>query len=204
MKRRDQTMKEFNELIRAVDVSDIPSFARSMEVHEFAPSMEIQAEEIHNVFCEIPELSFDKWQELSIERRVELLGEFEKKVAEIEMRAPLSVHHEATIPALKGYFDGNKIVISDNVITQNDKASYREVLNTLFHEGRHAYQFHNIFSERTERNDELFKSWDVNIKQLGYQPSKGCSLMGYNRYFCQPVEVDARVFAEVVMRTLKV
>ena len=197
-------IKEFDELKKGVDVSDIPCFAKSTEIREFAPQMEIQAEEIYDVFCEIPELSFNKWKELSIDRRVELLGEFEKKIAEIEMRNPLSVQHEATIPALKGYFDGRKIVISDNVLAKNDKASYREVLNTLFHEGRHAYQFHNIFSGRTERSDEMFHSWEVNIKQLGYQPSKSYSLMGYNRYFCQPVEVDARIFAELVVKTLKV
>ena len=197
-------LNEINELGLAIDVSDIPDFARTSELQEFAPSMEIQAQEISDVFREMPELSFDKWKELSVDRKTELLGDFERKIAAIEMRNPLEVRHEAAAPSLMGYYDGKKIVISDNLLGKNDRESYREVLDTLFHEGRHAYQFHNIYTARTESSDELFRSWEVNIKDMGCQPARSFFSMGANRYFCQPVEVDARVFAELTMKTLKV
>ena len=197
-------ISEVKELSERYEVSDVPDFARASELEEFAPDMEVQAEEIRDAFCEIPELSFDRWKELSIDRKAELLSEFERKIAVIEMRRPLSVEHEATRPSLMGYFDGSKIVISDNLLGKNDMHSYREVLNTLFHEGRHAYQFHNILEGRTERSDELFSSWEVNIKDMGYQPSSSFTSMGYYRYYTQPVEVDARVFAETAVRALRV
>ena len=196
-------LNELNELSRAVDVTDIPDFAKVSELQEFAPSMEIQAQEIRDIFYEIPELSYDRWKELSIDRRAELLGYFETKIAAIEMRDPLRIEHEATAKSVAGYFDGSKIVISDNQLGRNDIGAYWDVLDTLFHEGRHAYQYHNIYGTRTERSDELFRSWEVNMKEMGYQPGNSFTTAGLNRYFCQPVEVDARVFAELAVKTLR-
>ena len=36
------------------------------------------------------------------------------------------------------------MVISDNLIGSNSYEAYKEVLKTLFHEGRHAYQYYNL------------------------------------------------------------
>lgn len=195
-------MDEINETARQIDSDDIPPFARASELGEFAPNMEIQAEAIRNAFCDMPELSFKHWKELGLDEKTELLCEFERKIAEIEMRPPLTVTHEATRPGVEGYFDGKKIVISDRTLGRNDIKAYREVLDTLFHEGRHAYQFHNIFAVRTESSDELFRAWEINIKELGYQPSDSYRTLGFQHYFCQPVELDARLFAETAVRKL--
>ena len=74
-------------------------------------------------------------------------------------------------------------------------------METYFHEGRHAYQFYNLLVERTEPNSELFNSWDVNLNVLGYN-SEDYGIFGYEEYYTQPVEVDARVFAETVISKL--
>ena len=66
-------LNELNELARAAEITDIPGFARFTELQEFAPSMEIQALEIREIFREMPELSFENWRELSIDKRTELL-----------------------------------------------------------------------------------------------------------------------------------
>ena len=195
-------MDELNEIARHAECSDIPPFVRDSELGEFAPNMEVQTEAIRNAFCEIPELSFKHWKELDIDEKTELLCEFERKIAQIEMRHPLTVIHEATPPGVEGYFDGKKIVISDRTLGSNDIKAYREVLDTLFHEGRHAYQFHNVFVGRTERSEELLRAWEVNLKELGYQPSNSYRTLGFQHYFCQPVELDARLFAESAVRKL--
>ena len=195
-------MDELNEIARHAECNDIPPFARASELGEFAPNMEVQTEAIRNAFCEIPELSFKHWKELDIDEKTELLCEFERKIAQIEMRHPLTVIHEATPPGVEGYFDGKKIVISDRTLGSSDIKAYREVLDTLFHEGRHAYQFHNVFVGRTERSDELLRAWEVNLKELGYQPSNSYRTLGFQHYFCQTVELDARLFAESAVRKL--
>ena len=56
---------------------EIPIFLHLDETGEFAPSMEVQAAEICEVFRDIPELQFENWQELSIEQRTEALNAFE-------------------------------------------------------------------------------------------------------------------------------
>ena len=183
-----------------VGIANMPDFLRALETKELAPSMEVQAEEIRDVFCEIPDLSFDRWKELGVDQRTTILNQFEQKIASIEMRDAFTVNHEPTRAGLMGYYDGKKLVISDNLLRKNDYASYREALDTLFHEGRHAYQFYNLDVKRTEQSDERFKSWEMNIKELKYQNSYVHG--GFARYYTQPVEVDARLFAETVIRKL--
>lgn len=78
---------------------------------------------------------------------------FEKKIADIEKRPAMPVRHEPTKAGVMGYNDGQKLVISDRLVVS---------LNTLFHEGRHSYQNYNLYTARTERNDELYNSWAVN------------------------------------------
>lgn len=179
----------------------IPEFARMQEFREFAPSMEVQAEEIREVFLDFPELQYNKWKELSLQERVDVLGALEAEVAKIEMRDPISVQHESTALGLMGYFDRKelRLVISDSLLVSDRKEDYVEVLDTLFHEGRHAYQNYNLNVTRTEASDELVRSWEVNYAELGYASS---STQGFWRYYTQPVEVDARLFAETVVKKL--
>lgn len=198
-------VQEVKELSDIELKSEMPQFLLN-EVNEYAPSIEIQAEEIRDIFAEIPELQYDNWKELGADQRTEVLNSFEKKIAEVEMRSAMPVEHEATRPTLLGYYNGEKLVISDNLIGNNSYESYKETLNTLFHEGRHAYQYYNLDVKRTEASSELVNAWQVNIKELGYDPGKNSlfSNRGFYRYYTQPVEVDARTFAETVIRKLGV
>lgn len=185
---------------------DIPAFLRLDETEEFAPSMEVQAAEICEAFRDIPELRFENWQELSIEQRTEALNSFENEIAKIEMRNTMPVEHENLGPGVYGYYDGTKVVVSDAQIGSNNYADYREVLDTLLHEGRHAYQSYNLDVRQTEQSDALVDAWRVNVKRLGYDSASTYDIMfatrGFQRYYTQPIEVDARHFAETVMNKL--
>ena len=199
-------LDKLREIELAGQAGELPEFILNREVPEMAPNMEVQAEEIRDVFVEIPELQYEEWKELSVEKRTEILNDFEKKIAKIEMREALPVEHEATKPTVFGYYNGEKLVISDNLIGSNSYEAYKEVLKTLFHEGRHAYQYYNLDVKQTEPNSELVEAWRVNIKELGYDPGKNSlfSNRGYYRYYTQPVEVDARAFEETAMNKLGV
>lgn len=190
---------EVSEIQQELELTDIPNFARMRDVQDFAPNMEVQAEEIRDIFYEIPELSFENWQNLDMDRRADVLNQFEEKIAAIEMRTSLPVAHEAMPAGRYGYCDGQKLVLSDSQLASNTYDDYREVLDTLFHEGRHAYQFYNLGVQRTEQSDELLQSWDSNLNKLGYQ---NAASVGFYRYYTQPVEVDARLFAETVIKKI--
>ena len=191
----------------AVEVNDAewPMFMRTDETQEFAPSSEVQAAEIREAFLDIPELRYENWVELNGEQRVAALNELEQQVAEIAMRDPVDVQMEVFDKnTLMGTFDGTTLRIADHSLMDNSYEGYKETLDTLFHEGRHAYQDYNLYVERVEQNRELVDSWKVNNVDLGYD--NGDRLIfkdrGYLEYYTQPVEVDARVFAETVINEL--
>ena len=182
----------------------IPDFIKFDETKEFAPSMEVQAAEIRDVFFDMPELQFDNWKELSCGERVDALNRLEEKVADIAMRIPLEVKSETPDNNVMGFCDGKSLTLSDRLLTSDSEASYAQVLNTFFHEGRHAYQDYNLAVERVEQNKELVESWRVNFEILGYDDGDRLIFkdLGFYEYYSQPVEVDARVFAETVCNTL--
>lgn len=170
---------------------------------EMAPSMEIQATEISEAFLENPELQFENWKELSPEERLEVLQNFENEVARIEHRDALPIRSDDLGNCVYGQYSPqtNDITINESLLESDSKEDYLQALNTYFHEGRHAYQFYNLTTERIEPNSELYQSWDVNLNVLGYN-SGDYGYFGYEEYYTQPVEVDARVFAAEVMNKL--
>lgn len=187
---------------------DIHSFAAERnETERYAPTTEIQAAQIREEFLNIPELQYDNWKELSIEERIDALNAMEQKTAEISKRNPMQVVVEPMRGGLMGYFDGTKLAISEKSLMKSDYFSYMQALDTLFHEGRHAYQRYNMErspDERAERNNSLVHAWMDN-HVLGY---RGQTLeiknWGFMRYQEQPVEVDARVFAERILQELEI
>lgn len=196
---------EIDEAAAEVNDAEWPMFMRTDEMQEFAPSSEVQAAEIREAFLDIPELRYENWVELNGEQRVAALNELEQQVAEIAMRDPMDVQMAAfEKDTLMGTFDGTTLRIADHSLMDNSYDGYTETLNTLLHEGRHAYQDYNLYVERVEQSQELVDSWKVNNVDLGYD--NGDRLIfkdrGYLEYYTQPVEVDARVFAETVINEL--
>lgn len=177
----------------------------------YAPSMEVQAERIKEIYDATPELHYNKWKSLDINERKTVLNNFEREIATIEKRPSVPVEYERMSNGVMGYNDGRKLVVSEKVMNSNNYADYKETLNTLFHEGRHSYQNYNLDVKRTERSDEAFKAWEINRKELGYisgnlafpfNLNEAFRQKCFNKYYTQPVEVDARLFAEIVEKKI--
>ena len=171
----------------------------AVDEHEMAPCMEIQAEEISEAFLENPELKFENWEKLSLDEKVEALQRFEDIIAEIEHRPAATILAEEM--DAYGYYDHSDATLHLNIeyLSSNDFNDYKETLDTLFHEGRHAYQNHNAFSgEVVEQNESYVQAWTANLDSdiWGY---KAAEIYGLGDYYMQPVEVDARAFAEAVL-----
>lgn len=200
-----ENMDNLDNMEEVGNKSMLPEFLQMDETKEFAPSMEIQALEIKDVFMDLPELHFDQWKELGVEERIDVLNEFEDKIAEIEHRNPMDVRYEAMESNIMGYFDEKSLVLAEQLVCDDSYDSYKETLDTLFHEGRHAYQNYNLNVERVEQSAEMVESWNVNKNILGYKNGESViPELGYLEYFSQPVEVDARVFAEKVIDSLNI
>lgn len=170
---------------------------------EMAPSMEIQAQEISEVFLEFPELKYDQWKELNMEEKIDVLQKFEYEIAKIEHREPILVRGSDLGNCVYGQYSPqtNDIQLNQELLASNMENDHTQIIQTYLHEGRHAYQFYNLLVERTEQNLELFNSWNVNLNVLGYN-SGDYGIFGFEEYYTQPIEVDARVFAETVINKL--
>lgn len=170
---------------------------------EMAPTMEVQAAMIREEFLNIPELHYENWKELSVEQRVEAMNQMEQKVAQIAMREPVPVYCEDLENGIMGLNTGDKLIIDEQQMSDSSYESYLQALDTLFHEGRHSYQKYNLLVKRVEQSDELVGSWIANY-QLSYDNGNRLIFKEYGmlRYYTQPLEVDARLYAETVMREL--
>jgi len=180
------------------------------ETEVYAPSIEVQCIEIGNVYENMPELHFPNWQELNIKEREQALQTLENEVAQIQLREPMKVRIERLDEGVNGYCSADRIVISDKLAGSNSFADYRNVMDTIFHEGRHAYQNYNLYVRQTESNDTMVESWRINCETLGYNSGAPYDateygvMLGYLDYYTQPVEVDARMYAEAVLDSLRI
>ena len=102
-----------------------------------------------------------------------------------------------------GYSPESKSIdINASYIEQSeyDYNMYREVLDTLIHEGRHAYQDYNVnVCEIHPRHSEV-SSWAETMEggKWGYHGDTS-TLLGQRLYEQQSIEIDARNFAMDVL-----
>lgn len=89
----------------------------------------------------------------------------------------------------------------DNTITLNSQflSDPVELVNTIAHETRHAYQFMRADKLET-REDALFKVGNDNY--ISPIPLSSGGWLNYTDYYNQYVEVDARVFANKCMEAI--
>ena len=150
----------------------------------------------------MPEVKRENWINLSFEERVKVVQKIETQAAKVGCRPALVVEAAPMNRNDYGYMNwgAQKIVINESLLRSNRTEDFQQALKTLLHESRHAFQYSNIALERTEPNDEKYQSWALNIA-TGYCAAK---LFGLKNYYLQPLEVDARVFAEAIVSRMKV
>lgn len=149
----------------------------------------------------LEELHPEMWSNLSIEEKEEVFQRIERQFSEVAGRPEMKIEIEELSPGIHGFIDwrGKRIVINACLLSSDTPDDLRTSVKTLIHEGRHAYQLSNVVIKRTEPNIERFKAWTTNL-QTGY---KNAARFGFQAYYMQPIEVDARTFSENVVSQLK-
>lgn len=154
-------------------------------------------------------LTAEQWEKLEPAERLEALQELEDKLAEIQGRPPYPVVAEY-LPCNRnelsgGYFDGDRIVVNrslleggsaeiEALVEEFGLGSSREfIVNTLAHEGRHAYQWYAVENPGVHPNEHEVEYWRANFET--YLQS---GLYGFEAYWMQPLEVDARRYGDAV------
>lgn len=172
-------------------------------------------EEISDYLCGIENLKYESWKNLTLEQRTELLNTIEYRIAQIEHRPPLPIKVEKMASNVFGYQDSyNKLIaLNSKFVMSNSKEAYKDVIDTIIHEGRHAYQHYNVDQKCVHDSLSEVNTWRENFYDPKYRYYSGNTLVvigpnkvgdvGYRLYYYQPVEIDARNFASDVMLKLK-
>ncbi len=164
-----------------------------------APNDLEQIYSISNYLSTIKELKFNIWKTLPIVKRYRILEEAEYNIAAIEHRNPCPIVFMELNDGDYGFysFENKTLTLNIQYITGDDFQSYKETLDTLIHEGRHAYQDYNMTVRQVHPREGEVNIWKWNENELGYQNAMLC---GFEAYAMQPVETDARAFAEDVLK----
>ena len=172
-----------------------------MEAERF--SEEVQANRLAEYLQGMDEIKLEKWKDLSLEERREALQKIEDMAAEIGGRPALQVVVTQLPAGTRGAMNwgSKRINMNETLVSSDAPEDLRQAVKTLVHEGRHAYQFSNVYERRREPNSEKFEAWSVNLETMGYLSVKE---YGFHLYYTQPVEVDARVYSESVVARVKI
>ena len=172
-------------------------------------------EQIAEYLSGLEELRYENWKLLSLEERKQLLNKIENQIAAIEHRPPLPVDVKKLKASTFGYQDNffHKIALNSIYVGSNSKDDYLDVIDTIIHEGRHAYQHYNVDKKLIHESASVVETWKQNFYDPKYKyyngdtfiiPIKGrLQDVGFRLYYYQPVEIDARNFASDVILKLK-
>lgn len=195
----------------------LESLQSRLETPEIMTDMEM-SEGIADYLESVKELRFENWSKLSLGERAEVLNRVEQNIAAIEHRPPLNVELEKLKLRHMGYQSAseNKIVLNSTIVGSNKPELHREVIDTIIHEGRHAYQHYNVDVKTIHESQSEVQSWRENFYDPKYQyyqsghqrvpirlPDGSRQNADFRLYYYQPVEIDARNFSSEVISKLE-
>jgi cell division septum initiation protein DivIVA len=149
---------------------------------------------------DIEGLEPEVWKSASVEDRIVALQQAENSLAEAGGREPVPVMDHNGDPDLHGAYnhDQRAMFVHQDLINADDP---REAVNTVAHEGRHAYQYDCV--ENADAHPEIGE--DQREAWRGNLPGHGQYISGddnWKKYHEQPVEEDARAFADQITNDL--
>lgn len=124
------------------------------------------------------------WRKLSVDQRFEVIQKLEEYYAKQQGRNACQVVAIEDEESL-GYYYQNKIHINKTKLLQ-DETAY-EAVNTVIHEGRHAFQEYALKNSPSQISQEELNKWKVNFTS-GY-------LNSVPDYWFQAIEKDANDYA---------
>jgi hypothetical protein len=146
-------------------------------------------------------LNESEWNKLTVQNKAAVMQSVENEVARREGRPPCNVSlyneppKEGKLSA--GWYNRENDSIGMNSYHLNGKAD--ACLNTILHEGRHAYQERAVKGNICYHNQDELKSWRNNMKPGFYiNPEQN-----RRAYYKQPIEADAREYAAITSRQIQ-
>lgn len=175
-----------------------------------APQDFMQIEQVSDTLASCEELRLENWEQLEVSEKVDVLNDLEARIAAIEHRPPCPIRAEDKGPVtiaegkvwglLGGYSPvGKDITINTKMLENNTPEALRETLDTLVHEGRHAYQEYNVNECEVHPRHSEVESWAEIIDGKWEYWGDTSDILGQRLYEQQSIEIDARNFAADVL-----
>lgn len=164
-----------------------------------APDDSIQIAESVEAIRNIEGLDYNTWKCLDVSERADALQTLENRIAAISHRPACHLNVAKIDEGVCGYYDPNtkQIFFNDKYLQQDSFAAYKENLDTIVHEGRHAYQDYNMTERMVHPREGEIDNWMYNEYGLGYLDARD---FGFELYRSQPMEADAIAFASDVIK----
>jgi|GEM_PF-5190265 len=150
----------------------------------------------------LPPILFDDalWREAELQERLKALQALEDYLSEIQVRTACKVESYLAPIEEGGYLNEieQKICVNELFICAE---TFEASVVVAAHEGRHAYQFDCLQrpDEHKEISPQTINIWHENFEPVNYKrPEKSA-----RAYENQPVEIDARAYAESVVQALR-
>ena len=164
---------------------------------ELFESPEISTDLAQQIF-ERCNFDMEHWNSLTDSEKIETLNQLEGNLAELQGRNPVEIqvkNMDSFWDTLKGrtrygYYDPNTGEIYINSSLLNSPEKLPGAIDTVIHEGIHAYQHQCINGEVEHYNPQQVVDWAENFRNY-----KSAALYGMEVYLNQPVEVFARINA---------
>jgi hypothetical protein len=140
---------------------------------------------------QMPEIQPEQWESLDTTERLGALQTVENHLAEIQNRPPVAVEAAEMGPNEFGGYDGQSIKINQEHLSGGQPVD--ENVDTIVHEGRHAYQDFVVAHPETISDPSIAQAWEENFDNYLDLQTYGAEL-----YNSQPVEADAWSYAASV------
>lgn len=163
--------------------------------YQEALTLSEQVKEGVEALAPMGELRPGAWENIGVDERAAALQEAEARLAERAGRPAVTVIVEKTDPGVNGYYDPQTgtMHLSEHLV--QDAGSLARAIDTVAHEGRHAYQHHAINNPGFHPDAAQVRAWAENLQPGNYLTAE---LYGYEAYRNQPIEADAWAFGEAI------
>jgi hypothetical protein len=136
------------------------------------------------------------WDSLGPDERLETMQNIEDTMAEIQGRPPVTVVIDDTLDSNTfGGWNGETIAVNASHLDSDMPVD--EFIDTIIHEGRHAYQDYAVDNQGFISNTDLVNSWAENRDNY-LTPEQ----YGQEIYTTQPIEADAWGYATTIRDSL--
>lgn len=179
--------------------SEIPVESEEVTVDEssdFQLDTNMQVNDAVNSLSQSENLRPEVWDGLDLDERVQTLQNVENEMAEIQNRPTLAVEAQQLEDGSFGGYDGEGIRINSDYLAGSDYP-VDEHLDTVVHEGRHAFQDYAVNNPGVVSDTGVVDGWRSNFDN--YLRAED---YGMEAYLAQPVEADAWDYAGQIRQGL--